>query len=244
VDRWATDDWSVVMSAGAGVTTASILTLHVAAGAIALLAGGAGLSFQKGSATHRMAGNAFFLSMLVMAASGALIAYLMPVMLSVVGSVLTLYLLATAWAIVAHGTGRPGWFEVGALVVALALGAGSLMWGFEAMNSETGLKDGFPAPPYFIFGSVALLGAAGDFRLILPRGIRGAPRIARHLWRMCFALFIASSAFFLGQAQLFPAVIRHTPALWILGFLPLFLLAYWVVRVRFTGWYGRSGHES
>jgi len=145
------------MSAGAGVTTASILTLHVAAGAIALLAGGAALSFQKGSA---------------------------------------------------------------------------------------GLKDGFPAPPYFIFGSVALFGAAGDFRLIRSRSIRGAPRIARHLWRMCFALFIASSALFLGQAQLFPAVIRQTPALWILGFLPLFLLAYWVVRVRFTGWYGRSSHES
>jgi len=120
-----------------------------------------------------MAGNAFFLSMLVMAAGAALIAYLMPVMLSVVGSVLTLYLVATAWAMVAHGTGRQGWFEVGALVVALALGVGSLMWGFEAINSETGLKDGFPAPPYFILGSVALLRAAGDFPLILPRGVRG-----------------------------------------------------------------------
>jgi hypothetical protein len=232
------------MSASAGLTSSSLLTVHVAAGAIALLAGGAALTFGKGSSPHRMAGNAFVVSMLVMAANGALVAYLMPVMLSVVGGVLTLYLVATAWVTVARGVERPGLVEVGALVVALAVGSGSLMWGFEAMNSETGLKDGFAPPAYFIFGSVALLGAAGDVRLVRSGGIRGAPRIARHLWRMCFALFIASSAFFLGQAQLFPAVIRQTPALWILGFLPLFLLAYWWVRVRFTGWYGRSGHES
>jgi uncharacterized membrane protein len=55
--------------------------------------------------------------------------------------------------------------------------------------------------PIFMFGVAALLASAGDRRMIRAGGLRGAPRLKRHLWRMCFALFIASIAFIPGAAE-------------------------------------------
>jgi len=103
-------------------------------------------------------------------------------------------------------------------------------------------------------GSVMLLAAAGDVRILVGGGVIGAKRIAPHLWRMCFGLFIAAGSFFLGPAnrplrllaavglgqQLSPALFSTTVFLF-LTVLPLILLVYWFVRVRFTNFYkGKS----
>ena len=209
-----------------------ILAVHIASGALALGAGAAALSFGKGSRRHRLMGNLFFASMLVMAASGTVAAWRIPVMLSVVGGLLTLYLVATAWATVRREPDRSGHFEIVACLAALVIGTASVAFGLQAQWSESGLKDGFSAGQYHFFGAVALVAAALDFRVILAGGLDGVARIARHLWRMCFALFIASSAFFLGQARLFPEALRESAVLWVLGFLPLFVMAFWLVRIR------------
>jgi hypothetical protein len=103
-------------------------------------------------------------------------------------------------------------------------------------------------------GSVMLLAAAGDVRMLVRGGVFGAKRISRHLWRMCFGLFIASGSFFLGGSNrplrllstvglgkyLSPALFNTTLYL-VLTILPLILLIFWVVRVRFTNAYnGKS----
>jgi hypothetical protein len=75
--------------------------------------------------------------------------------------------------------------------------------------------------------------------MIRTGGLFGAQRIARHLWRMCFSLFIASGSFFLGQAKVIPKPIRIVPLLAIPALLPLVLMFYWLLRVRFTKWYRR-----
>jgi hypothetical protein len=51
---------------------------------------------------------------------------------------------------------------------------------------------------------------------------------------MCFALFIAASSIFLARQQIFPAIFRKTGALFLLSFLPLGLMVFWLVRVRFA----------
>jgi hypothetical protein len=66
-------------------------------------------------------------------------------------------------------------------------------------------------------------------------GISGAKRIARHLWRMCFAWFIASASIFLARPHLFPAFMQKSGALYVLSFLPLFLMFFWLIRVLFVG---------
>jgi hypothetical protein len=102
----------------------------------------------------------------------------------------------------------------------------------------------------FFLGSVMLLAATGDARMLLGGGVRGAKRIARHLWRMCFGLFIAAGSFFMGPSnrplRLLSAVglgqhlspdLFGTTLYLILTLLPLVLLIFWLVRVRFANAY-------
>jgi len=87
---------------------------------------------------------------------------------------------------------------------------------------------------YFVLGSVALLCAAGDLRMIVRGGIFGGQRIARHLWRMCFGWFIASASIFIARPQIFPALLQRTNVLILAGFMPLILMIFWMIRVRFA----------
>jgi hypothetical protein len=61
------------------------------------------------------------------------------------------------------------------------------------------LMSGVPAAMSFFLGSVVLLAAAGDVRMLARGGVTEARRIGRHAWRMSFGLFIATGSFFLGQ---------------------------------------------
>jgi hypothetical protein len=76
--------------------------------------------------------------------------------------------------------------------------------------------------------------------MLASGGIAGRQRITRHLWRMCFGLFIATGSFFLGQQQVFPAFLRGSIFLTILALLPFPLMIYWLFRVRFSKAY-RAG---
>jgi hypothetical protein len=69
--------------------------------------------------------------------------------------------------------------------------------------------------------------------VILAGGVSGSARIARHLWRFCVALTIATGSFFLGQEQVLPRFMQGSP--WLLApvFGPLILMGFWLVRVRF-----------
>lgn len=48
----------------------------------------------------------------------------------------------------------------------------------------------------FFMATILLLAAAGDVRIMRSGPPRGGARLTRHLWRMCFALFIAAGSFF------------------------------------------------
>jgi hypothetical protein len=178
--------------------------------------------------------------MMGMSTAGAYLALMKHQMNNVFGGVLAFYLVTTAWATARRKDGETGIFDWGALLFALAVGVGILIYGFEAANSPTGSKGGVPAGMYFFLGSVALLSAAGDIRMLLRGGVFGVHRIARHLWRMCFSLFIATGSFFLGQQQVFPHWLRKTNALFVPAILPLVLLIFWLFRVLFTNAYKKT----
>ncbi len=214
-----------------------ILLFHICCGTLGILSGAVAVIFRKGSRRHGLAGNVFVISMLSLASSGLYMALVKSQPGNVFGGALTLYLVATAWMTARRRDVGPGIFDWGALLVALAIGTAAVTCGFEAVNSPTGLKYGFPAGPYFFLGCIALLGTIGDVRLLVRGGVFGANRIARHIWRMCFALFIASASVFLARQQLFPALLQKTGVLILLSFLPLLLMIFWLFRVRFTDLY-------
>jgi hypothetical protein len=219
----------------------SLLPLHVSAGIAGILSGTAAMSFRKGSPRHALAGKIFVISMLTMAASAVYLAALKHQNNNVGGGVLTFYLVATAWVTAKRRDGETSIFDWAALLIPLWAGIGGWINGFEAVHSPMGSKYGVPAGMHFFLGSVMLLAAAGDVRMLLRGGVFGAQRIVRHLWRMCFGLFIATGSFFLGQgSKVFPAFILKTNVLFIPSILALILLIFWLFRVRFTYGYKRT----
>ena len=88
------------------------------------------------------------------------------------------------------------------------------------------------------FGVVSLLCSALDLRLLKAGQIVGAQRLVRHLWRMCFAMLIATGSFFTGQMQVFPEIVRNSalfgvPILVIPVLLVLLTTLYWLGRTLF-----------
>jgi hypothetical protein len=214
-----------------------ILPLHIIAGTLGMLSGFVAVFLLKGSRRHAVAGKVFVIAMLILSASGVFLAIMKSQPGNILGGTLTFYLVATAWVTARRREGKPGILDWGAFLVVLAVTASQLTFGLEAVLSQTGLKFGYPAWPYFFMGSVALLATVGDVRMLVRGGISGTERLARHLWRMSFALFIAAASIFLAREEIFPALLRKAGVLSFLSFLPLMLMIFWLIRVRFANRY-------
>jgi len=216
-----------------------ILLLHIASGTLGMLSGFVAAFLRKGSRPHARAGNLFVIAMLSLSASGVYLALMKSQPGNVLGGTLTFYLVGTAWMTAKRHEAKTSMFDWGGLLVVGALAAVEVILGLAAAMSPTGLKYDYPPGPYFFMGSVAVLATMGDIRMLLHGGISGTQRIARHLWRMCFALFIAAASIFMARQQLFPDLLRKTGILLLLSFLPLMLMIFWLVRVRFANAYKR-----
>lgn len=206
-----------------------ILLLHILARGLGLLSGYVALSASKGAPLHRKSGTLFVSVMLTMAVTGMLISAVEGVApaINVPSSLLVIYLVITLTTVRPAAAGVR-WLDRAAMLTALGIGVGcfALAAGAIAGGREAGL-----AYPLVMFGVVSLLASAGDRRMIRAGGVVGAARLTRHLWRMCFALFVASIAFYLGRTRV-PEVLR-IPALLAGGvLLPIVAMSYWSWRLR------------
>jgi hypothetical protein len=234
-----------------------ILLVHICAGSLGLLSGAVAMAFRKGSRWHVLAGKVFVGSMLAMAAGAVYLAIVKHQPNNVGGGIFTFYLILTAWLTARRADGETGTFDWVAFLIPLALGTLTWFSGVEKMRTPGPPKDGVPAGMHFFMGSIMLLAVAGDVRMLARGGVLGTKRIPRHLWRMCFGLFIATGSFFLGPAnrplrllaavglrqQLFRELFRQEVLLF-LAVLPLLLLIFWLIRVRFTNAYIRHAVPS
>ncbi len=205
----------------------AILYPHIAAGIIAVLAGYLAVGAPKGGRIHKLAGTWFFGSMLLLGVTAAILEpFRTPEPGSPAGGILVCYFVATSWMAARRRDGRTGKFEIIACAVALAGGALGMLSGI--MGAETPAGRG----PVFAFAAVCLLAGLLDLNVILRKAMTARQRIARHLWRMCFAFFIATGSFFLGQQDVLPAAVRGTAVLWVLALAPFGFMLFWLVRVR------------
>ncbi len=206
------------------------LLVHVLGGGLGLVSGYLAIYATKGATLHRKTGTLFVWAMLTMAVTGLLISAVEGVApaINVPSALLTFYLVITSLATVRPAP-APRWFDRAAMLMAPAIGAACFVLAIDAM-AQGGAEAGL-AFPLVLFGGVALLAAEGDRRTMRAGGLRGTPRLKRHLWRMCFALFIASIAFYLGPDRI-PEAMR-SPAIRGLGvLLPIFAMSYWLWRLR------------
>jgi uncharacterized membrane protein len=210
----------------------AVLALHVGAGSIGIVTGYGAISVRKGENLHRAFGKVFSFAMMMMAVAATGLALWIHQVGNVIGGIFAFYLVATAWRTVRAPEGRIGRFEIAAFLAILAAATTLLSIGVIASLSPKGGFEGYSAILYYVLGSLTAFAAALDFRVIRSRGISGVQRVARHLWRMCFAFFFATGSFFLGQQKVMPVFMHGSAVLWVLGLAPLGFMLFWLVRVR------------
>jgi len=190
----------------------------------------------------------FFGSMLIMATFACYLAVVRPgQIVNLFIGVFVIYLVTTSWITVRRRAGAAGAAEKIALAVALCLCAPFVVLAFQL---ATGLRPFFKSAvplegPILValygFTTAIVLAAAADARVVLAGGIKGAPRIARHLWRMCLGLTLAVGSFSTNALpRLLPGTDDVGPIIFVPQLLLLGLLVFWLIRVRFTGWLARQ----
>jgi hypothetical protein len=172
--------------------------------------------------------------MVIMGLSGSVLAVLRGSYVNVIGGFTSVYFVVTALATVRRapqghvGLGMAA-TVVGATIVAVELGLAA-----AAIQGGHWTFRGIPVPMLIFLALVTLTAVVGDFRVLRHGPLRGAARLRRHLWRMCFALFIATGSFFSIRARVahvLPAPFLSTPARMLPIVLPFVAMLYWMWRV-------------
>lgn len=211
-----------------------LLFVHICGASIGLISGFMAMLLRKGSGLHGAAGTVFYVSMIAMSTTAAYVAaFHRPVLLNMVVGLLTFYLVVTAWRAAKYRDARVGRLDVAGMLYVLILSAIAYSGGVDALDNPNSAKDGLPAPAYFIFGTVALICAITDFRMLRRGSVVGTFRLARHLWRMSGALLIATLSFYPGQARILPPSVRELGGVL---YIPHIFLAgsmlFWMWRVK------------
>lgn len=223
-----------------------LLFLHLIGGTVAMAAGLVALSAVKGATVHRMTGTIFVYAMLSMSLSGVLMVVRGQTVSSanLFAGLLITYLVVTAVTTVIRRSVRVRWLERGAMLAVLVAGVVSVVSAIGILAVGHASRRGL-ASVLAIFGTVALPAGMGDLRMIRAGGLSGARRLKRHLWRMCLALFIATTSFFLGAGRRIPESL-HIRTFRLIPLAVLMTMVFWLWRLRRTpGSYipARSAHR-
>jgi hypothetical protein len=207
------------------------LAFHVGTGLTALAAGFFALAFRKGGKWHRVSGRVFVCAMIATGITATAIS-LYEGKESFAGGVVTAYLVFTAYTTVKPLPGAGRQVDIGLTVMAFVFATLGYFRAVDALGRPGSQVEGVPAGMMFFMTTIVMLAAIGDARMVLAGGVTGARRLARHLWRMCFGLFIASGSFLIGQMKFIPEPIRIGPLVVVVAVSPLVMLLYWMWRVR------------
>jgi hypothetical protein len=217
-----------------------LLPIHIAAGGLAIVLGAVALSVKKGGSIHRRSGLLFVYAMLVMGVSASILSLLKGrADGNVLAGVLTAYFVGTALTTVRPVSSWTRPMNTVALTVAVVLAVGCGLSGVRLINTPGRDAVGVPFQTAgvvsLITAALLVMAAAGDVRTMSFGMPRGRARLTRHLWRMCFALFIAAGSFFSVRervATILPEPLTTGP----MRALPILLLFgtmfYWLWRLR------------
>lgn len=209
------------------------LAFHVAMGVAAFAAGFVAIAARKGGTRHRRSGQVFVGTMIAMGLTAVGIAAYEGKDDIATGA-FTAYLVFTAWTALKPLPGAGRRVDIVLMVLAFAVAMAGFARAFTALERPGNQIEGVPAGMMFFMSTIVLLAAIGDARMIRDGGIRGTRRLARHLWRMCYGLFIATGSFVaqLVQMTFMPEWMRSVPVILVLAAGPLVVLLYWMWRVR------------
>jgi uncharacterized membrane protein len=203
----------------------AIAQLHLAIGIFAVVGGFLAMLLPKGKSLHKFAGEIFFYSMLGLCLSGVYLTFVRSLQFTFFLAIFSLYLLLTGWYAVARKNNsvnlldKVGFYvisTIGVITLILSVLGWSLNWYYPISEPSY--------PSYLIFVVFSAFIAYCDYQMLIAKVLVGTKRLIRHLWRMHFALFIATTIFFGGNSHILPEELRTeliltTPILTVLLFM-------------------------
>jgi uncharacterized membrane protein len=213
-----------------------LLPIHIAGGGLAIVLGAVALLARKGRTLHRRVGLFFVYAMLTMGISGSILALRQSLTnANVIGGITTIYFVITALMTVRPATPWTRRLTIAAAFLGGGLAAYEIALSVKAYGLPRHMINGAPFFMLIFLATVTGLGSIGDVRVLRSGLPRGAKRLSRHLWRMCFALFIATASFFSIRARVarvlpeaFTTPLMRTAPI-LLVFVAMF---YWLWRLR------------
>ena len=212
-----------------------LLTIHITSGSVAILSGFLSLFSKKGASVHLKSGYIFYISMLLMGSTATYLAFFEPFPTNRIVGLLTIYLVFTARRAALNRKGATDKFDVLSMGYAFFVTILGVYYSIQTIN-QLG-AEGLGVLEYFLFfyTGIAALGAILDLSVLIRGSIVGARRVARHMWRMTFAHWIAVGSLFMGQQDVFPSFLRQQPMVLAAPFIMVSLaLLFWIGRVWFV----------
>lgn len=207
-----------------------LLTIHILAGTVGLAGGVLAMASRKaGAGLHRQGGLAYVYGMLTMCASAAVLTLWEPDRLTLVTAFFTPYLVLTSRRAAQSRLGDISRWQT---LLGAGCAAGYFHGAWLAWSGGTGGFQGMAMEAFIAFGGLALLALLLDVNYAWRARDAFRPRLARHLWRMCLAYFLAATSLFLGQQDdVFPFMLG-SPLLFVPSLATLLFMLFWVLRIR------------
>jgi len=213
----------------------TLILLHLIVGLAAILSGIITTFMPKYGRAHKYLGWVFITSMLVLGTSSSYIAYTRYIPLSFLNGLLLCYFVLTALQGIKQKPNTTSTLDKVYAVFGVVILCGFSYFSLIVLNAESGKLGGFSAAAYIAFGLVTMIAVLEDMFYLSRHGAKGKYRLLRHLWRMYMPLFMATAAFFLGQAKLFPQQIQASGILFVPVLLVMITWGYWLHRIPFRG---------
>lgn len=210
--------------------------VHIVIGVVVILSGMIAVLVKKGSRQHKLAGQWFVGSQVIIGLVVLAQAWFTPERISSLGILfvfLIVYLVVSAWLTIHRPKANMSGVDIAMPFVALFIAVAGVVMGFDALHHPSTAKDAPPTEAYFFFSALAFMAMLLDIRHLHKRGLQGKQRIIRHVWRMGCALCFAVSAPF-SQGGVVLAWIKENPVLSVLQMLFVIVLIFWIYRLLFA----------
>ena len=186
-----------------------VAQLHLVVGSLAVFSGFIAMLLPKGKTLHKFVGKIFFYTMLALCFSGIYLTLLRSLQLTFFLATFSLYLLLTGWYAVARKGSSITLFDKVGFYFISTFGIATLILATLGWSLNWHYPPNEPSyPNYLIFVCFSAVLAYWDYQLLIAKVLVGTKRLIRHLWRMYFALFIATGIFFGGNSNVLPEALR------------------------------------
>lgn len=205
---------------------ALLLSSHIAAGGVALVAAGVAVATTKGGRWHVRSGRVFALAMLVVFLTAVPLTIIRPNLFLFLVAIFSFYLVATGWLRARNRSGVPTVADWAAATIMAVASVVMIVWAVAVLRGTSSL-----GIVLLVFAGIGGALSLVDLYFLRRQRYRGIDRIIAHLTRMLAGTIAAVTAFTVVNVRTQPAFIPWlAPTVLLTPF-----IFYWAARVQRSG---------